>query len=219
MVELTGESDQAAIMANIADSPPNLDGSIDENSIWGQAEIWLLEAEAETGMTLEGAENLLYDEEERFGNQQNYGQAIENADIHEYVNSMVEQLTGGDSIEAMDIIKEQLGRTGTVTGTWADAYELMQKAEEMTGVSYSDAMSEKWRIEGYFNDEDICRTSKLVCDYSDYNNMLEDINSKYRNTGELQWEFQVDSDTITVELVKLEWYFTIKETKKKQGRD
>ena len=71
----------------------------------------------------------------------------------------------------------------------------------------------------YFNDEDICRTSKLVCDYSDYNNMLEDINSRCRNTGELQWEFQVDSDTITVELVKLEWYFTIKETKKKQGRD
>ena len=71
----------------------------------------------------------------------------------------------------------------------------------------------------YFNDQDICRTSKIVCDYSDYNNMLEDINSRYRNTGELQWEFQVDSDTITVELVKLEWYFTIKETKKKQGRD
>ncbi len=71
----------------------------------------------------------------------------------------------------------------------------------------------------YFNDQDVCRTSKIVCDYSDYNNMLEDINSRCRNTGEFQWEFQVDSDTITVELIKLEWYFTIKETKKKQGRD
>ncbi|MCP4311584.1 MAG: hypothetical protein GY790_10010 [Bacteroidetes bacterium] len=71
----------------------------------------------------------------------------------------------------------------------------------------------------YFDDQDICRTSKVVCDYSDYNKMLEDINSKYRQTGELIWEFQVDSDTILVELIKLEWYFTIRETSKKQGRD
>lgn len=71
----------------------------------------------------------------------------------------------------------------------------------------------------YFNDQDVCRTSKLVCDYSDYNKVLEDINSRCRNTGEFHWEFQVDSDTITVELIKQEWYFTIKETKKKQGRD
>lgn len=71
----------------------------------------------------------------------------------------------------------------------------------------------------YFNDQDVCRTSKVVCDYSDYDNVLEDFNSRYRNTGEFQWEFRVDSDTITVELIKQEWYFTIKETKKQQGRD
>jgi len=66
----------------------------------------------------------------------------------------------------------------------------------------------------YFNEQDVCRTSKVVCDYSDYNTVLEDINHRYKKTGELNWEFQVDSDTILVELIKQEWYFTIRETKK-----
>jgi len=66
----------------------------------------------------------------------------------------------------------------------------------------------------YFNDLDTCRTSKLVCDYSDLDKMLEEINSKYRKTGENLWEFQVGSDTILVELIKQEWYFTIRETRK-----
>lgn len=66
----------------------------------------------------------------------------------------------------------------------------------------------------YFNDQDICKTSKLVCDYSDYDNMVEEISSKYRPAGENRWEFQLDSDTILVEVIKQEWYFTIRETKK-----
>ncbi len=66
----------------------------------------------------------------------------------------------------------------------------------------------------YFTDQDICRTSKLVCDYSDFDKVLEEINSRYTPTGERLWEFQVESDTIQVELVKLEWYYTIRETKK-----
>jgi hypothetical protein len=66
----------------------------------------------------------------------------------------------------------------------------------------------------YFNDQDVCKTSKVVCDYSDYNTVLEDISSRYEKTGEFLWEFHVDSDTIMVELIKQEWYFTIRETKK-----
>ena len=48
----------------------------------------------------------------------------------------------------------------------------------------------------YFNDQDICRSSKLVCDYGEYNEVFEDLNNKYKKTGEMQWEFAVDSETI-----------------------
>ncbi len=35
-----------------------------------------------------------------------------------------------------------------------------------------------------------------------------------QQSGEYLWEYQLDSDTIQVELIKQEWYFTIRETKK-----
>ena len=66
----------------------------------------------------------------------------------------------------------------------------------------------------YFNDEDIARTSKLICDYSDYEDMVLDLQGKYPQTGENTWEFMSGSDTILVELIRQEWYFSIKETKK-----
>jgi len=66
----------------------------------------------------------------------------------------------------------------------------------------------------YFTDEDICKTSKLVCDYMEYDQMVEMLNGKYREAGESQWEYSSGDDLIKVELIKQEWYFTIRETKK-----
>ncbi len=66
----------------------------------------------------------------------------------------------------------------------------------------------------YFNEQDVCKTSKMVCDYLYLNEIEEDLNSRYTSTGEDLWEFQVDSATIQVELIKLDWYFSIRETKK-----
>ena len=66
----------------------------------------------------------------------------------------------------------------------------------------------------YFTDQDICKTSKVVCDYSLLNEVIEEINVRCRKTGELTWEFTVNSDTIQVELIKQDWYFTVRETLK-----
>ena len=78
----------------------------------------------------------------------------------------------------------------------------------------------------YFTDEDICRTSKLIIDYLDFDKEVARLNEKYRSTGEYRWEYLVkpptgrllrrgiEPDTILVELKELEWYFTIRETKK-----
>jgi len=69
----------------------------------------------------------------------------------------------------------------------------------------------------YFNDQDVCRTSKVICDYGDLNTLIDEINSKAEKKGEFLWEFMAGSDTITVELIKQEWYFTIRERKKQQA--
>jgi len=66
----------------------------------------------------------------------------------------------------------------------------------------------------YFTDEDICKTSKLVCDYSEFNEMLEDLSTSYQKVGDSSWEYNQDADTFQVILTKQEWYFTVRETRK-----
>ena len=80
-------------------------------------------------------------------------------------------------------------------------------------LKYVNGMRTKtWII--YFTDEDICRTHKLVCDYLDYDDMLGELEEKYKKSGDLLWEYVAGPDTIQVELIKQEWYFTIRQSRK-----
>ena len=67
----------------------------------------------------------------------------------------------------------------------------------------------------YFSDEDICTGTKLVCDYSEYDKILKDLNETLIKVGRHQWEYNYEGGTIDVELVKEEWYFTLREKRKK----
>ncbi|MEA3462037.1 MAG: hypothetical protein U9R49_09170 [Bacteroidota bacterium] len=67
----------------------------------------------------------------------------------------------------------------------------------------------------YFTDEDICRSTKLVCDYGEYDKVLEELNKAYEKVAESQWAYQLDQDTIQVTLDRQEWYFTVREARKK----
>jgi len=73
--------------------------------------------------------------------------------------------------------------------------------------------SRTWII--YFTDEDICRSSKLVCDYGEYDEVLEELNESHEKVGESEWTYQLESDTIQVILARQEWYFTVREARKK----
>jgi hypothetical protein len=66
----------------------------------------------------------------------------------------------------------------------------------------------------YFTEEDVCKTSRLVCDYTEYAKMVEMLNGKYGEEEELNWEYSSGDELIKVELIRQEWYFTIQETKK-----
>jgi len=67
----------------------------------------------------------------------------------------------------------------------------------------------------YFTDEDICKTSKLVCDYSEFDRVVEKLSTSHKKTGDSEWEYMSRQDTIQVILSKQEWYFTVRETRKK----
>ena len=73
--------------------------------------------------------------------------------------------------------------------------------------------SRTWII--YFTDEDICRSSKLVCDYGEYDEVIEELNETHEKAGESEWSYQLGGDTIQVVLARQEWYFTVREARKK----
>ncbi len=65
----------------------------------------------------------------------------------------------------------------------------------------------------YFTEEDICKTSKLVSDYSEFDDVVEKLTDSYRKVGDSRWEYTLDSDTVHVTLTRQEWYFTVRESK------
>jgi len=67
----------------------------------------------------------------------------------------------------------------------------------------------------HFTHEDICKTSKLVCDYSEFDRVVEKLSTSHTKTGDSEWEYVSRQDTIQVSLIKQEWYFTVRETRKK----
>lgn len=65
----------------------------------------------------------------------------------------------------------------------------------------------------YFSDQDTCTGTKLVCDYSEFDEVKEELNDAYRKTGSREWEYAYGSDTFRVTLAREEWYFTVREKK------
>lgn len=66
----------------------------------------------------------------------------------------------------------------------------------------------------YFTDENICKTTKLVCDYGEFDEVLEELNKAYEKVDESVWGYKLEGDTIQVTLTRQEWYFTVREARK-----
>jgi hypothetical protein len=63
----------------------------------------------------------------------------------------------------------------------------------------------------YFTKDDICKTSKLVCDYSEYDEVIEDLSNSFTKVGDSIWEKNLGGITLEITLTKQEWYFTVRE--------
>jgi hypothetical protein len=63
----------------------------------------------------------------------------------------------------------------------------------------------------FFTKDDICKTSKLVCDYSEYDEVIEDLSNSFTKVGDSKWEKDLGGITLEITLTKQEWYFTVRE--------
>lgn len=70
----------------------------------------------------------------------------------------------------------------------------------------------------YFSENDIATSTKMVCDYAEYDFVLDDLNEKYEKKGKKKWQYSDEKDTYTVELIDEEWYFSVRERKKVKGK-
>ncbi|MEX0980617.1 MAG: hypothetical protein WDZ47_00880 [Bacteroidales bacterium] len=63
----------------------------------------------------------------------------------------------------------------------------------------------------YFSDGDICTSTKKVCDYVEYDFVLDVLNDNCRKNGELTWECSSNGQNYIVSLVEQDWYFTVRQ--------
>jgi len=71
----------------------------------------------------------------------------------------------------------------------------------------------------FFSDDDICTKTKLVCDYSEYEDMRDELNETRNRVGAASWEYSYDGSTYTIAMEEQEWYFVLRETEKTEKND
>lgn len=61
----------------------------------------------------------------------------------------------------------------------------------------------------YFTKDNICKTSKFIYDYINFDEVIENLNSQHKKVEDHVWRDKGTEITLT----KQEWYFTVRTTK------
>ena len=66
----------------------------------------------------------------------------------------------------------------------------------------------------FFNEKQIATSSRIICDYSEYDFVIEANNKSFNKAGKNVWEYKVANDYFTVDMEEKEWYFILQIKKK-----
>ncbi|MCF8226199.1 MAG: hypothetical protein K9J30_10000 [Bacteroidales bacterium] len=64
----------------------------------------------------------------------------------------------------------------------------------------------------YFKENDICSSTKKICDYAEYDFVLDELNAKYESAGEMEWKYKHEGNVYSIKVTELDWYFVVRET-------
>ena len=67
----------------------------------------------------------------------------------------------------------------------------------------------------YFSDDDIATSTKKVCDYKEYDFVLDELNEKFKKVGEMKWMYTDNHEKYYLSLEEKDWYFTVRERREK----
>ena len=74
-------------------------------------------------------------------------------------------------------------------------------------LKYIDKLSEQTLLI-FLSDQNICTSTKLICDYSELNNIKLKL-KQYRPVGKDKWTYKKDGKEYIVRLNREEWFFTL----------
>jgi len=63
----------------------------------------------------------------------------------------------------------------------------------------------------FFNEDDYCTYTKTVCDYSEYDFVLDELKKSCRKVADEQWEYKEDGKTYVITMEQADWYFILRE--------
>jgi hypothetical protein len=75
-------------------------------------------------------------------------------------------------------------------------------------LKYEDKINEMTML-FFLSEDDHCTLVRKMCDYSNFTDVLDELNQSYTATGDNQWEYTSGKQTYTVTLDEEEWFFTV----------
>jgi len=73
----------------------------------------------------------------------------------------------------------------------------------------NDSQTKTWII--FFSEDDICTHTKTVCDYSEYDFVLDYLKKSCRKVTDKSWEYREEGKTYLITLEESDWYFILRE--------
>lgn len=81
-------------------------------------------------------------------------------------------------------------------------------------IKYTDRLGNRTMI-FVFGDDDLCRYSKLMCDYSLMDEMKERLDGNYTRANDSLWTYSHEGRDYNISLKKEKWYFVL-DTRRKE---
>lgn len=75
-------------------------------------------------------------------------------------------------------------------------------------LKYVDKITEQ-TILFFMSDKDLCTYVRWMSDYSNLNDMINELNKKYKKSGNNTWSYTDKGENYTVKLEEDEWFFTV----------
>ena len=110
-----------------------------------------------------------------------------------------ENYIGKHKLEITELVKENHKRLKLNTAYINNSYNYLKYEDNIREIT----------VLFFLNENDSCRMIRIMSDYSNYNDLLDELNANYTKINNNTWQYQVGINTYAVKLEEGDWFFTI----------